>query len=84
MTILENKPIKKILLTNSEVAFATGISESTIKRLIDDGAFPKPVKINGLVRWRVRDINIWEEGLCAEQVLEPIQPAKRGRKRLAV
>jgi len=74
----------KILLTKDEVAFATGISESTIDRMVLAGTFPRPVKINGLVRWRVRDINTWEENLCAEQVLEPIQPVKRGRKRLAV
>ncbi len=74
----------KILLTKSEVAFATGFSESTIDRIQAAGTFPRPVKINGLVRWRLRDINIWEENLCSEQVLEPVQPVKRGRKRLAV
>ena len=74
----------KILLTKSEVEFATGLSESSIKRMVDAGTFPKSVKINGSVRWRVRDLNIWEESLCAEPVLEPVQPVKRGRKRLAV
>ncbi len=74
----------KILLTKSEVAFATGLSESTIDRMASAGTFPKSVKINGNVRWRVRDLNIWEENLCAEQYLEPIQPVKRGRPRLAI
>jgi predicted DNA-binding transcriptional regulator AlpA len=74
----------KILLTKSEVAFATGFSESTIDRMQAAGTFPKAVRINGLVRWRVRDINIWEESLCAEQFLEPIPPMKRGRPRLAI
>ncbi len=74
----------KILLTISEVAFATGFSESTIERMVKAGTFPKSVKINGLVRWRVRDLNAWEESLCTEQILGPIQLVKRGRKRLAV
>ena len=74
----------KILLTISEVAFATGFSESTIERMAKAGTFPKSVKINGLVRWRVRDLNILEDSLCSERVLESVQPVKRGRKRLAV
>jgi|APDOM4702015248_1054824.scaffolds.fasta_scaffold100328_1 predicted DNA-binding transcriptional regulator AlpA len=73
----------KILLTLIEVTNATGFSATKINRLILDGRFPKSVKIDGNTRWRVRDLNAWEESLCDEQVLVPSQPVKRGRPRLA-
>jgi predicted DNA-binding transcriptional regulator AlpA len=73
----------KILLTLTEVTNATGFSATKINRLILDGRFPKSVKIDGNTRWRVRDLNAWEESLCDEQVLVPAKPVKRGRPRLA-
>jgi predicted DNA-binding transcriptional regulator AlpA len=74
----------KILLTLNEVTDATGFSATKINRLILEGRFPKSIKIDGNTRWRVRDLNAWEEALCDEQVLAPSTPIKRGRPRLAL
>jgi prophage regulatory protein len=48
------------MLRMSEVIRLTGISESSIKRLIEAGLFPKPIKLmprrNG---WQARDVKKW-------------------------
>ena len=74
----------KLLLTLNEVTNATGFSSTKINRLILEGRFPKSIKIDGNTRWRVRDLNAWEEALCDKQVLTPSTPIKRGRPRLAL
>ncbi|WP_218397577.1 helix-turn-helix transcriptional regulator [Alteromonas lipotrueae] len=41
-----------------------GMSESTIRREIDDGNFPHSVSISKrLVGWRIKDIEAWEANL---------------------
>lgn len=47
-------------LTRAEVERRTGLSRSTIYRLMRVGRFPRPYRV-GLrgVRWSERDINAW-------------------------
>lgn len=50
------------LLRRREVETITGLSRSTIYRLMQKGDFPKPVRIGpGAVRWKVSDIKAWIE-----------------------
>lgn len=44
------------------VAVAVSLSESTVQKLVRDGAFPKPRKISGnRVAWLVREVETWAE-----------------------
>ena len=50
------------LLRRCEVEAITGLSRSSIYRLMKDGGFPRPVRVGpGAVRWRASDITIWLE-----------------------
>ena len=50
------------LLRRREVEKITGISRSSIYRLMPDGEFPRPVKVGpAAVRWRESDITAWVE-----------------------
>ena len=48
------------LLRRKQVEEITGMSRSSIYRLMPDGAFPRPVKVgSAAVRWRASDITAW-------------------------
>ena len=65
------------LLRRQQVEEITGLSRSSIYRLMPDGEFPRPVKV-GLagVRWRASDITAWLESRpVAKGEFEPPKPA---------
>ena len=50
------------LLRRRQVEEITGLSRSSIYRLMQDGEFPRPVKVGpAAVRWRASDITVWLE-----------------------
>ena len=50
------------LLRRRQVEEITGMSRSSIYRLMREGKFPRPVRIGpAAVRWRARDITAWME-----------------------
>lgn len=55
------------LLREPEVAKFIGVSTSTVRRLVNRGEFPKPVKIGGkLIAWRSAEVQRWIDRLPAE------------------
>lgn len=54
-----------------EVLGLVGLSRSTIYRLMDDGAFPIPVKLGQrAVAWRSVDVHAWIESRQSTQNVE--------------
>ena len=52
------------LLRRRDVERITGMSRASIYRLMQDGDFPRPVKIGSTaVRWKQSDIVAWIESL---------------------
>ena len=50
------------LLRRRQVEEITELSRSSIYRLMQDGEFPRPVKVGpAAVRWRASDITAWLE-----------------------
>ena len=50
------------ILRRPDVEAVTGLSRSTIYKWMDEGSFPKPVKLGPrAVGWREADINDWLE-----------------------
>ncbi len=50
------------LMRRREVEKITGISRSSIYRLMQEGEFPRPVRVgSAAVRWRESDITVWLE-----------------------
>ena len=48
------------ILRRPDVEAVTGLSRSTIYKWMDEGSFPKPVKLGPrAVGWREADINDW-------------------------
>ena len=65
------------LLRRRQVEEITGLSRSSIYRLMRDGKFPRPVKVGlAAVRWRASDITAWLESRpVARGEYEPPKPA---------
>lgn len=57
------------LLRKPAVLERTGMSDSTLYRKMDEGLFPRPVKLAGtrLVAWRSDDIAGWIESQPIQQ-----------------
>ena len=48
------------LIRRREVQEFCGIGTTTIYKLMNEGLFPRPVKVGGhAVRWRLSDVNAW-------------------------
>lgn len=60
------------LLRRRTVETITGLSKSTLYKLIDEGRFPRPVKIGArAVAWRNTDITNWINNLTETGEVEP-------------
>ncbi len=56
------------LLSLPEVVRITGIARATIYKKINDGTFPKPLRISlTCVRWRSDEIDRWVDKLTNER-----------------
>ena len=65
---MDSAPLDR-LLTIKEVVALTRLSESTIRRRMQEGRFPKPVIIQPrATRWRESAIREWLDGLKASDV----------------
>lgn len=52
--------MKDRLLRRTEVEQVVGLSRSTIYRLIDEGQFPKPLRLGpNSVRWSENELQAW-------------------------
>lgn len=60
---------------------ATGLSASTITRMVNAGTFPPPVYVGTRKLFRMMDIERWAADLDTNP---PVKKETRGRKRLAV
>ena len=58
---------KERLLSVKTVAEILNLSKRTVHRLNSSGRLPKPVKINGAVRWRESDIEKWILWNCPDR-----------------
>lgn len=48
------------LQTLKNVSTQTGLSKSTLYRLMDEGLFPRPVRLSvNRVAWRASDVSAW-------------------------
>lgn len=47
--------------TDKNVAARYQVSRPTIWRWLKEGQFPKPVKLAGSTRWRLSDLEKWEQ-----------------------
>lgn len=56
--------IQKLYRIN-EVCNITGIRPSTVYKLIREGKFPPPLKINNTSSWTSQSINNWIESLSS-------------------
>ena len=55
-------PLGDRLLRRRQVEAMTGLSRSSIYRLMQDGEFPRPLRVgSNAVRWRLSDIIRWME-----------------------
>jgi predicted DNA-binding transcriptional regulator AlpA len=53
------------LMNDDETAGMFGISSRHMKRLVEKGEFPAPIRLGSCVRWSRKDIEEWIAGGCA-------------------
>lgn len=53
------------LITLRTLADYLSVSPSTVRRMVDRGDLPKPVKLNGIVRWDRTRVDRLLDGLSA-------------------
>ncbi|MDG4952089.1 helix-turn-helix transcriptional regulator [Actinobacillus equuli] len=57
--IQSTQPTQKQLLNVQDVRTVTGLSVTTIYKLVKNGAFPPPKKCGRSTRWRLADIQAY-------------------------
>ncbi|HPS55666.1 MAG TPA: helix-turn-helix domain-containing protein [Sedimentisphaerales bacterium] len=55
------------LLAAKDLAEMLSVSVRTIWRLRSAGKLPKPVSIGGSIRWKLSDIELWQNLECPDQ-----------------
>jgi predicted DNA-binding transcriptional regulator AlpA len=56
-----NQTINDRWLARAQVRDMTGTPYSTMNRWIDEGKFPKPIKVHGCNRWLESELREWME-----------------------
>jgi prophage regulatory protein len=57
-------PADDTMLRSKEVLRLIGVSESSLKRMVLDGRFPKPMRLSPRrIGWPARDVRMWLDGL---------------------
>lgn len=54
----------KTMLSVNELAERLGLSRSTVYRRIADRTLPAPIRIGHVLRFRIEDLERWEEWLA--------------------
>ena len=77
------------LLRRREVEEITGLSRSTIYRMLKTGQFPQSVRIRSRsVRWKLSDINEWMDSKTSGRAYmwlpDPVQVGSRNQSRIRV
>jgi len=68
-----------VLIRRPEVTARTGLSRTTLYRMIKAGAFPAPRQISyRAVAWVESDITAWVEGLASGTRATGSNPSQRG------
>jgi excisionase family DNA binding protein len=67
------------LIDTITVARLLNVSRNTVSRLVEEGAFPEPVRLGGnIIRWRAEELREWIENDCpSRQRWEEIRQRKR-------
>ena len=62
------------LLTVQQLAMRLNCSARHVERLVKKKAFPSPVRLGALVRWRVDEIERWISQGCPAVANERVEP----------
>ena len=79
--------MSRTLMRKAEVVRRTALSESTIRRLVAKGTFPKPVQLTdtGSMAWFQDEVDAWIESrqILTRELQRKVAPgtAKQGRPR---
>ncbi len=60
-----NTGVARVLVSDAEAAAMLGCSRTTIWRRVHDGTLPKPLKLGGLTRFVLSEINATVEAAMA-------------------
>ena len=67
MAITENvgpEVLEPLLITAGQLAGLLQVSTRTLWRMSSAGRLPKPIRVGGIVRWRLEEVERWIEAGC--------------------
>lgn len=56
--------VEPVVVTAKQLAMMLQISKRTLFRMRSAGRLPKPVRVGGIVRWRLEDVRNWIANGC--------------------
>lgn len=56
-----------LLITPCQLAAMLQVSKRTLWRMLSAKLLPAPVRVGGIVRWRIEEIDRWISGGCPKQ-----------------
>ena len=62
--VAEREPL---LITARQLAGKLNVSTRTLWRMLSAGRLPVPIRVGGIVRWRIEEIEKWILAGCPEQ-----------------
>lgn len=69
-----------VFLTERQVAARYGIHQNTVRNWVASGRIVQPLVLSpGCVRWRLSDIERWEDEKAAQTITAALQAAKSRR-----
>jgi len=75
--------IEPLVVTAKQLAIMLQVSKRTLFRMRSAGRLPSPMRVGGIVRWRLEDVQNWISAGCPE--IKPVagsdtMPSGRGRR----
>jgi len=63
----EGDRVEPLLINASQFAGLLQVSSRTLWRMLSAGRLPKPIRVGGIVRWRVCEVKGWVAEGCPER-----------------
>jgi predicted DNA-binding transcriptional regulator AlpA len=62
-----NDAIEPVMITARQLAVLLQVSTRQVWRMLSVGRVPKPIRVGGIVRWRMAEVENWIAEGCPER-----------------
>lgn len=58
--------VEPVVVTAAQLAIMLQVSKRTLWRMRSSGKLPSPMRVGGIVRWRLNDVTSWINAGCPQ------------------